>query len=52
MKNGIHVARADKKEKVRGMLHPHVGLASDLITFDINNQPDLPSNLTSLTLGI
>lgn len=42
-KNGIHAARLDKLEKVRGILHPHAGLASDLITFDIHNQPDMDS---------
>ncbi|XP_055868461.1 low-density lipoprotein receptor-related protein 4-like isoform X2 [Biomphalaria glabrata] len=39
--NGIHVARLDKKEKVRGIIHPKNGVASDLVTFDIQNQPDI-----------
>ena len=43
MKNGIHAARLDKLEKVRGIIHPHAGFASDLITFDINNQPEMKS---------
>ena len=46
MKNGIHAARLDKQEKVRGIIHPHAGLASDLITFDIDNQPDMTSKLS------
>ncbi|KAL3846516.1 hypothetical protein ACJMK2_017496 [Sinanodonta woodiana] len=37
--NGIHAARIDSEEKVRGILHPHVGLAQDVITFDLQNQP-------------
>ncbi|KAL4220501.1 Low-density lipoprotein receptor-related protein 2 [Mactra antiquata] len=40
-KNGIHAARLDKLEKVRGILHPNAGIASDLITFDVNYQPEL-----------
>ncbi|XP_052265927.1 low-density lipoprotein receptor-related protein 4-like [Dreissena polymorpha] len=43
VKNGIHAARLDKQEKVRGILHPGSGLASQLITFDINNQPEMTS---------
>ena len=43
MKNGVHAARLDKLEKVRGIIHPHAGFASDLITFDIENQPDMKS---------
>ncbi|KAH9512769.1 hypothetical protein Btru_038157 [Bulinus truncatus] len=39
--NGIHLARLDKKEKVRGIIHPKNGIAADLITFDIQNQPDM-----------
>lgn len=38
--NGVHMARLDKKEKVRGIIHPNVGIASDLITFDPRNQPE------------
>ncbi|XP_046577867.1 low-density lipoprotein receptor-related protein 4-like [Haliotis rubra] len=37
--NGIHMARLDKEEKIRGILHPHYGIAQDLVTFDVNNQP-------------
>lgn len=37
--NGIHMARLDKEEKIRGILHPHYGIAQDLVTFDIHNQP-------------
>ena len=43
MKNGIHAARLDKLEKVRGIIHPHAGYASDLITFDTHNQPPMKS---------
>ncbi|KAH3870466.1 hypothetical protein DPMN_033654 [Dreissena polymorpha] len=43
VKNGIHAARLNKQEKVRGILHPGSGLASQLITFDINNQPEMTS---------
>ena len=42
--NGVHMARMDKKEKVRGIIHPNVGHAADLITFDLRNQPDISSN--------
>ncbi|XP_052784175.1 low-density lipoprotein receptor-related protein 4-like [Mya arenaria] len=43
IKNGIHAARLDKQEKVRGILHPHSGLASQLITFDQKTQPNFTS---------
>ncbi|XP_060590191.1 low-density lipoprotein receptor-related protein 4-like [Ruditapes philippinarum] len=38
--NCIHAARLDTLEKVRGILHPHAGMASDIVTFDIHNQPE------------
>ncbi|BFZ06046.1 hypothetical protein BsWGS_09085 [Bradybaena similaris] len=44
--NGIHIARMDKKEKVRGIIHPRNGLAADLITFDIQNQPSFNNTCT------
>ena len=40
-RNGIHAARLDTLEKVRGILHPHAGMSSDLVTFDIHNQPEM-----------
>ncbi|CAL1546616.1 unnamed protein product [Lymnaea stagnalis] len=39
--NGIHIARMDRKEKIRGIIHPKNGIAADLITFDIKNQPEM-----------
>jgi len=42
-RNGIHAVRGDTLEKVRGILHPDTGLSSQLITFDILNQPDYKS---------
>lgn len=39
--NGIHVARLDKMRKVRGIIHPSYGDASDIITFDPLAQPKL-----------
>lgn len=39
--NGIHIARMDRKEKVRGIIHPKNGIAADLITFDLQNQPEM-----------
>lgn len=48
-KNGIHVARLDRQEKVRGILHPDSGLSSQLITFDDHNQPDMKSRPVFLT---
>lgn len=39
-RNGIHVARLDTMTKVRDILHPDVGMAYDLLTFDSQNQPD------------
>ncbi|RUS85413.1 hypothetical protein EGW08_006804 [Elysia chlorotica] len=51
--NGVHVARMDKMEKVRGIIHPNVGHATDVITFDPRNQPDLTNpcaeNVTKCT---
>ncbi|XP_025079316.1 low-density lipoprotein receptor-related protein 4-like isoform X1 [Pomacea canaliculata] len=41
--NGIHVARLDKMRKVRGIIHPSYGDASDIITFDPLAQPKLKS---------
>ena len=43
--NGVHMARMDTKEKVRGIIHPNVGVARDLITFDPRNQPAISSEL-------
>ncbi|ESO92872.1 hypothetical protein LOTGIDRAFT_162349 [Lottia gigantea] len=37
--NGLHVARLDKKTKERGIIHPGYGVATDLITYDVQNQP-------------
>ncbi|KAK7474594.1 hypothetical protein BaRGS_00034178 [Batillaria attramentaria] len=38
--NGIHMARIDLGRKVRGIIHPKYGVASDVITFDISHQPN------------
>ncbi|KAL5004150.1 hypothetical protein ScPMuIL_017606 [Solemya velum] len=45
--NGIHMARMDTKEKIRGILHPNVGEARDLILYDKDNQPDFESFCSS-----
>ncbi len=44
--NGLHMARLDKEEKIRGIIHPKYGIAEDLVTFDIYNQPLYNSEYT------
>ncbi|KAL8597479.1 hypothetical protein ACOMHN_047706 [Nucella lapillus] len=41
--NGIHMARVDAKQKVRGIIHPDYGQAADLVTVDGSLQPDMAS---------
>lgn len=48
-RNGIHAARLDTMAKVRDILHPDVGMAYDLLTFDTQNQPDFETPCPSET---
>lgn len=38
-KNGIHVGLLQTGEKVRGVIHPGIGTASDVVTYDYSVQP-------------
>ncbi len=38
-KNGIHASLKESGEKVRGIIHPDVGTAYDVIMFDSASQP-------------
>ena len=37
--NGIHAGLKHTGEKIRGIVHPGVGTANDVITFDLSTQP-------------
>ena len=37
--NGIHVGNKENGEKIRGIVHPGIGEAHDVITFDASMQP-------------
>ena len=39
--NGIHAGIKQTGETVRGIVHPGVGVATDLITFDLSMQPTI-----------
>ncbi|XP_064614875.1 low-density lipoprotein receptor-related protein 6-like isoform X2 [Liolophura sinensis] len=38
-RNGVHVAIVDSGKKVRGIIHPVVGVATDIIAFSESSQP-------------
>ena len=38
-RNGLHVGTKDTGEKIRGIVHPGIGVANDVLTFDASMQP-------------
>ena len=47
--NGLHVAYKDSGQKIRGVIHPKVGQAGPVITYDKSSQPTVPGkNLFSV----
>ena len=38
-RNGIHAGLKDTGDKIRGIIHPGLGTANDVITFDLSVQP-------------
>ena len=42
-RNGIHAGILLAGEKVRGVVHPGIGSANDVITYDYSLQPENPS---------
>ena len=42
-RNGIHAGILLTGEKVRGVVHPGIGSANDVITYDYSLQPENPS---------
>jgi len=38
-RNGIHAAIKTTGEKIRGLVHPHIGVSFDIIVFDVSHQP-------------
>lgn len=53
-RNGIHAALKTTGEKIRGLVHPTVGDANDILAFDISHQPLVPGKPTTVksTVGI
>lgn len=51
-RNGIHIVRMDNMDKIRQLIHPKTGIASDLISFDAQNQPTYsPARLYTLLIS-